>query len=172
MKNQFSEQDNDGCNYTMDVLCNYLNVTSWTHTENEYEKYDMDWSANTTNGEQIHIMTENKDRRWKWKYDEEGNAERDYDNPQFFTTYPSQMFNFEKYEYLETTDAEKCYTADYIDGVWLCDLSTLPKDKIYGEWKRMSKVRVATMDGRTEKVLQPRFFIPNEYGTFYKNPNL
>lgn len=170
--NSFNLQDNDGCNYTMSVLQNYLNISNWTHTENEYEKYDMDWSANTTNDTLIHIMTENKDRRWKWKYDEDGNAQRDYDNPQFFTTYPSQMFNFEKYEFLETTDAEKCYTADYIDGVWLCDLSTLPKDKIYNEWKRMEWVRERTMDGRTRKILQPRFFIPNEFGTFYKNPNL
>lgn len=173
----FHQQDIDGCEYTMSVLRGRLNIINWKHTEGDYDRYDMDMSAITiSTGELHHICDENKDRRYGWKYDDDGNASIDYDKPQYISTYSSQMFNFEKYETMmdnyEQTGDWQGYTAGYLDGVILFDVATLPKDKIYtelkdGGWKVYKWIREKTMDGRTEKVLQPRFLIPNEYGTIY-----
>ena len=177
MDSKVHQQDVDGCDDVMCVLEKRLRIVACSHTEGDFDRYDMDWTAITDEGSEMSIAVENKDRRWGWMYDDDGNAERDYDKPQYSSTYDSQMFNFEKYEYLmelrNKTGAEIGYTSDYLDGVWLFDLKTLPKEMIYkpakeGGWKIMVLVREKTMDGRTEKKLQPRFLIPNQYGDFYK----
>lgn len=174
------QQDVDGCNYTMSILTKDLRITDWTHTEGNFDKYDMDWTATTDEGEKMCIMDENKDRRYGWKTICENGVKirvKDYDKPQYLTSYPSQMFNFEKYEFLmekrNETGAEIAYTAGYLDGVWMFDLATLPRDLIYkpikeGGWKIMVWVEETTMDGYSVKKLQPRFLIPNQYGDCYK----
>lgn len=164
---EIHQQDIDGCNYTMSVLEGQIRISNWNHTKGEYDRYDMNWTGITDANIEITINDENKDRRWEWK-----NGTRDYDKPQFFSSFSSQMFNYEKYEQqmaiYEASGIQQCYTAGYQDGVWLCDLSTLPKDKIYADWKITHWIKEKTMDGNSVKKKQDRFLIPNEYGTFFK----
>lgn len=173
------QQDIDGCVYTMEVLNQYENrITDWEHTTGEYDKCDMFWTGITSSGETIYA-DENKDRRWPWKTTPDGRKVRDYKHPQNYSKYPSQMFNFDKYEYLmneyRTNGSIPLYTADYIDGVWLCNLSKLPEKLIYtdvedGGWKSTASIAKTTMRN-TEKEEQERFYIPNNYGHFFKKLN-
>lgn len=181
---EYHIQDIDGCDYTMSVIKSYDNrITSWSHTEGEYDKYDMDWTCDSKfeGRPEFYCQDENKDRRYGWKtdYDENGNKVRvkNYDRPQYLSTYSSQMFNYEKYEPMmeryEQTRQVPIYTAGYLDGVWICDLRKLPKDLIYkdrkdGGWRIYALIEERTMDGQSKKVWQPRFLIPNEYGRILK----
>ena len=174
------KQDIDGCEYTMSVIMQNDNrVVSWSHTEGEFDKYDMDLTCRSKfeGRPTFSAIDENKDRRWGWKTITDENGEEisviDYDNPQFTTSFSSQMFNYEKYEPMmeiyENDRKMPVYTVGYQDGVWVCDIRTLPKDLIYkdikdGGWKKKVWIKKKTMDGKSKKVLQDRFLIPNEYG--------
>ena len=46
----FHRQDIEGCNYIMNVVSSYFPEVEWTHTEGEYDRYDMDWTMSTTGG--------------------------------------------------------------------------------------------------------------------------
>ena len=180
------QQDVDGCNYTMWVIGQYENrIITWSHTPNETDKYDMDWTCfdKYESGFTYEVQDENKDRRWGWKkeYNEDIGkwvSVRDYDKPQFLSSFSSQMFNYEKYEPMmalyEKTGQKPFYTAGYLDGIWICDLTQLPKDKIYtdekdGGWRVVRYIEKLTMSGRSYKVPQYRFNIPNEYGKVLYN---
>lgn len=175
----YNKQDNDGCFYTMDVLRNYINVVNCVHTVPDTCKYDLDMTGLTEHNEVFVAKDENKDRRWPWiKVVVNGDEVmvRDYDNPRFISSFSSQMFNYDKYEYLmdksETEGTIPLYTASYMDAIWVCDLRTLPKDKIYtpvdkGGWGVLLPIAEQTMNPYAKKKDQPRFLIPNNYGTIY-----
>ena len=175
MTSSFSQQDIDGCNYTMSIIMNYENrIISWTHTPGEFDKYDMDWLCESKyeGTPNYHCQDENKDRRWAWKI-ENGVAVRDYDKPQYISSFSSQMFNYDKYEPMmeryKETGMKPIYTAGYQDGVWICDLRNLPTELIYkneeeGGWKVKRPIRARTMDSDAPKKRQDRFLIPNNYG--------
>lgn len=186
---RISEQDFDGCVYTMNVLREQegimygnepMQIINCTHTEDEKAKYDMDWTGVIKGNIAVRCMDENKDRRWGWKtiiVNGKKEKVRDYSNPQYLSKYSSQMFNFDKYEPMmekyNETGIRQYYTSGYLDGVILFDVVTLPKELIYkpieeGGWKIMAWVDDVTMDGNSEKKLKPRFLIPNEYGHIYR----
>lgn len=176
---EYHIQDVDGCDYTMSIIMSYDNrITSWSHTEGEYDKYDMDWTCESKyeGRPEFYCQDENKDRRWGWK--KEGKKMvRDYSKPQFLSSFSSQMFNYEKYEpmmerYKETGQVP-IYTAGYQDGVWVCDLRKLPEDLIYkkeeeGGWKVKCSIKEQTMNADSSKKEQDRFLIPNDYGRILK----
>lgn len=163
--NKYNDADIAGCKYTMEVLEQYAqNPIEWEHTSisrnDEYCKYDMDWTAVAHNGLTYHYAVENKDRRVNWKTKV----------PQFYSTYPSVMFNIEKYkELMEISNTEgkiPLYTADYTDGVVVFDLRKFPTDctEIWKEKRNIGKNSVEN----GEKIMQERMMIPKEYGKFYK----
>ena len=176
----YHQQDIDGCDYTMSVIMQNENrILSWSHTPGEFDKYDMDWTCESQfeGGPDYHCQVENKDRRWPWKteYDEDGNeiSVQDYDQPKFTSSFSSQMFNYEKYEDMTEryplTKQVPLYTAGYQDGVWVCDLRKLPKEKIYtdvedGGWRVKKRIKKQTMNANANKISQYRFLIPNNYG--------
>lgn len=113
-----------GCDYAMDIVLSYPNtITDYSHTENEYEGWDMNWTA-TINGENVKFAVEGKDRTLNWKTKK----------PQYIHTYPTAMFNVKKYEELMTKwRAENewpIYMASYTDGVLLYALNRLPEEEI------------------------------------------
>lgn len=176
---EYHIQDIDGCDYTMLVIMSYDNrITSWSHTEGEYDKYDMDWTCDSKfeGGPEFYCQDENKDRRYGWK-NEDGKMVRDYGNPQYLSSFSSQMFNYEKYEPMmeryKQTGQVPIYTAGYQDGVWVCDLRKLPKEKIYtdvedGGWRVKLSIKGQTMSASSSKREQYRFLIPNDYGIMLK----
>lgn len=155
----FNKVDVNGCDYTMEVLAHHFNTDiQWVHTStslnDEHCKYDMDWTSNS-----YQYAVENKDRRINWKTKE----------PQYYSTYPTVMFNIDKYNYLmdlyHTTGKIPLYTADYADGVVVFDLRTFPENckEIWKEEREIQKTSV--MGG--EKIKQDRMMIPKEYGQFF-----
>lgn len=160
----FNVTDVRGCNYTMEVLSGYFNTeVRWVHTSDsqndEYCKYDMDWTATTTDGIEHQYIVENKDRRLNYKTK----------MPQFYNDYPTVMFNIDKYVEMmkisRTTGKIPLYTADYADGVAVFDLRTFPEDCIE-QWKESRNIgRNSVLNG--EVIRQERMMIPKSYGKFY-----
>lgn len=164
----YNNADVAGCVYTMEVLSPYFNKSvTWEHTStsqnDEYCKYDMDWTATTVNGSELVYVVENKDRRINWKTKE----------PQYFDTYETIMFNIDKYDELmeinRTTGKIPFYTADYADGVVVFDLRKFPSNckDIWVETRSIGKNTVE--DGAKKQ--QARMFIPKSYGKFFPKDN-
>lgn len=183
----YHQQDVDGCDYTMSIINHYENrIISWTHTEGDFDKTDMVWECESKyEGVPNYIVSvENKDRRWKWVSGLTETGEKvmvqDKAQPQYISSFSSQMFNYEKYEPMmenyELTGEKPFYTADYQDCVWVCDLRKLPKDLIYkdekkGGWAVELPIAKQTMNPYAKKKKQHRFLIPNNYGQIlYKCP--
>lgn len=167
---EFNRVDVAGCNYTITVIEPYLNTTvTWEHTSSsqgdEYCVYDLDG----TSEKGYEYILENKDRRVNYKTKQ----------PQYFNTYSTIMFNIEKYEQMmpisHSTGKIPLYAADYTDGVAICDLRRIPKEKVHkpineGGWMGKRNISKTTVND-TAKKEQLRFFIPKGYFTFFPVDN-
>ena len=142
MDSAFHTADLDGCEYAMSILNQYENnITSSYHTEGEKDRYDMDWTLN--DGTKLRV--EGKDRKVNFKTKE----------PQYVNTYPTIMFNVEKYENMMSTyeqdDIYPVYAASYTDGLVLYGLPRLPREEIEAEVKDVAETYNATGERKTTK---------------------
>lgn len=113
------EQDLNGCNYMMEVVNSYYPEIEWVHTGGEFDRYDMDWTATTTNGVQVECKVEGKDRR----KDKSG---KDID----IETYPSAFINSGKFRYMVNNVSYPYLLMGFADGVVLYNLKKLPIEEI------------------------------------------
>ena len=142
MDSAFHTADLNGCEYAMSILNEYENnITSSYHTEGEKDRYDMDWTL--TDGTKLRV--EGKDRKVNFKTKE----------PQYVNTYPTIMFNVEKYENMMSTyevdDIYPVYAASYTDGLVLYGLPRLPREEIEAEVKDVTDTYNATGERKTTK---------------------
>lgn len=113
------KQDIEGCNYIMNVVSSYFPEVEWTHTEGEYDRYDMDWTMSTTGGKIIECKAEGKDRR-KNKYGEDINID----------TYPTAFLNSAKFRYMVNHFKNPYALMGYSDGVVIYNLKKFPYEEI------------------------------------------
>ena len=109
------KQDIEGCNYIMNVVSSYFPDVEWTHTEGEYDRYDMDWVITTTAGKSVECKAEGKDRR-KNKKGEDIRTR----------SYPTAFLNSAKFRYLVTNFKNPYALMGYSDGVIVYNLKQLP----------------------------------------------
>lgn len=174
MEDKFNSVDIKGCDYTMNILTKSPGnkIVSYVHTKPTTCFYDIEAESSLA-GYDI----ENKDRRWKWV-----DGQPDLNQPQYMHTYDTVMYNPDKVEqqlirYVET-GRKPLYTAGYMDGVIVFDLTKLPLDKVLtpqsqGGWMRQVWVADETVNG-SKKSLKWRTFLPkpdnyNNYGKIVWN---
>jgi hypothetical protein len=116
------KQDVEGCKYIMDVVSSYYPDIEWEHTGGDYDRYDMDWTATTTNGNKVICKAEGKDRR----KDKNGNDVN-------INTYSNAYLNSGKFRYMMNNVKHPYILMGYNDGVIIYNLRKLPVDDIMND---------------------------------------
>lgn len=116
---EWHEQDVNGCTYIMNIVNSYYPEIEWEHTGGDYDRYDINWTVTTTNGNKVECKVEGKDRR-KDKNSKEINME----------DYPSAYINSGKFRYMVSNVTRPYLAMGYTDGVLMYNLKKLPVDEI------------------------------------------
>lgn len=142
----YHEQDCAGCDYIMSVLMDRPNrIVSYTHTQGDYDEYDMNWICTATDGQEYECRVEGKDRR----KDKNGNNV-------YINTYPTAFIRENKF--ISMTDEKRrvpVAVCGYADGVIVWQLNMLPIDDIR---KSIAEAKIRfTANGKSGKGIRNKW---------------